>query len=79
MLPGSVLLPVALQTSNTLPSPASFMNPAYVNGESMAEILKEQIARCLERKRRAVSGIEREIAAVQGRLERERREVRMLE
>ncbi len=50
-----------------------------VNGESMAEILKERMARRLERKSRAVSGIEREIVAVQGRLERVRREVRWLE
>lgn len=74
-----MLLHSALQTSNTLPSPASFVNPANVNGESMAEILKDRMARRLERKSHAVSGIEREIVAVQGRLERVRREVRKLE
>ena len=73
-------LPIALQTSNTLLSPASFVNPAnVVNGDSKPEILKDRMARCLERKSRAVSGIEREIVAVQGRLERVRREVRRLE
>ncbi len=50
-----------------------------MNGESLAEILKERMARCLERKNRAVRGLEREITVVQSRLERARREVRMLE
>jgi hypothetical protein len=56
-----------------------FVNHAHVNGESMAEILKERMARCLERKNRAVRGLEREITGVQGRIERARREVRMLD